>query len=144
VTFHLNFILFSDFSVEEREYIESLRSREAKYQPGTDYMERQPFISSAMRCINVHWLAQLQKDLRLCPSTLFIAVNILDRYLSSWVVTRYSLQLFAATSLWIAAKFQEQKHFKLFDHLFRSCKPNYPNVSKKDFLVGRSFCCFLF
>ena len=41
------------------------------------------------------------------PETLFITVNIIDRYLSKEIVRLSKFQLLGITALWIASKFQE-------------------------------------
>jgi hypothetical protein len=43
------------------------------------------------------------------PDTLYLAVHILDRYLSIKVVSREHLQLVGITSLMIASKYEEQR-----------------------------------
>jgi len=44
---------------------------------------------------------------RLLPETLFITVNLLDRYLSHQQMTKDDMQLLGITCLYIAAKYEE-------------------------------------
>eukprot|EP00877_Chromochloris_zofingiensis_P004704 jgi/Chrzof1/14234/Cz08g30160.t1 len=51
--------------------------------------------------VEVAWCMSLSTD------TLFLAVQVMDRYLSAANVPRARLQLLAITSLWVAAKYEE-------------------------------------
>jgi len=60
-----------------------------------------------MRAIIVDWLVEVHKKFRLVPDTLYLCVNILDRFLSRVSITRSQLQLVAVTSMLIASKYEE-------------------------------------
>lgn len=60
-----------------------------------------------MRTTLVDWLLQVHLRYHLLPETLWIAVNILDRFLSVRVVSTQKLQLVGLTALFIAAKYEE-------------------------------------
>jgi G2/mitotic-specific cyclin 2 len=60
-----------------------------------------------MRGILSDWLVQLHTSFRLLPETLFLTVNIIDRFLSARVVSLAKLQLVGITSMFIAAKVEE-------------------------------------
>lgn len=72
-----------------------------------DYMELQPEVNGKMRSILVDWLVEVHVKYRLRPETLYLAVNLLDRYMSKASVTRKRLQLNGVVALFIAAKFEE-------------------------------------
>jgi len=55
----------------------------------------------------VDWLVSVQQKYKLKAETLFLAINLLDRYLEQKPVARRFLQLVGVTSLLIAAKFEE-------------------------------------
>merc|ERR1719499_1998565 len=97
--------------LEEREYLPSIVDRlfaeEAKAMPPADFMERQTDINSRMRAVLVDWLVEVHAGFRLKQETLFLAVNLLDRYLASAHVERSRLQLVGVVSLFVAAKFEE-------------------------------------
>lgn len=59
------------------------------------------------RQILVDWLVGVSSHFHLLQETLFLAVEILDRYLQKAVVTKKQLQLVGVTSLWVAAKYEE-------------------------------------
>jgi hypothetical protein len=70
------------------------------------YMTSQPDITETMRTILVDWLIEVQENFELFHETLYLAVQITDRYLSLQDVKREYLQLVGATSMLIAAKFE--------------------------------------
>lgn len=71
------------------------------------YMSSQPDISASMRTILVDWLIEVQENFELFHETLYLAVQLTDRYLANRDVKREYLQLVGATSMLIAAKFEE-------------------------------------
>jgi Cyclin, N-terminal domain/Cyclin, C-terminal domain len=60
-----------------------------------------------MRAVLVDWLVEIHLKFRCEPETLHLAVNILDRYLTSVDVPRDMLQLVGGTALLLAAKYEE-------------------------------------
>jgi len=72
-----------------------------------DYMESQAELNAKMRGILVDWLVEVHSKYRMRPETLFLTVNIVDRYLSRAPVARRRLQLVGVVALLIASKFEE-------------------------------------
>jgi len=70
-------------------------------------MTRQTDINSKMRAILIDWLVEVHLKFKLRDETLFLTVNIIDRYLSCVVITRDKLQLVGVTALLISSKFEE-------------------------------------
>ncbi|WRX35338.1 Cyclin [Theobroma cacao] len=60
-----------------------------------------------MRKILVDWLIQVHNSFQLMPESLYLTINILDRYLSKKVVSRYELQLVGLGAMLIACKYEE-------------------------------------
>lgn len=84
--------------------------------PNPNYMESQKELAWKMRGILTDWLIQVHVRFRLLPETLFLCVNIIDRFLSARVVSLAKLQLVGVTCMFIASKFEEicspsVKHF---------------------------------
>lgn len=75
--------------------------------PITNYMVHQVDISEKHRMILVDWMAEVTVKFRLLVETMFLAVNILDRFLQQKAVARSKLQLVGVTSLLIASKYEE-------------------------------------
>lgn len=71
------------------------------------YMSRHTDINQKMRSILVDWLVEVHFKFRLQAPTLWLCVNILDRYLSASVLPRNQLQLLGVSSLLVACKFEE-------------------------------------
>ena len=71
------------------------------------YMENQPHINERMRSILVDWLVEVHLKFKLVPETLYLTVNLIDRYLERGEVSRPKLQLVGVTSLLIASKYEE-------------------------------------
>ena len=59
-----------------------LTASEVRYQLQTGFMEDQKDISAKMRAIVVDWLVELQTKYNLKGETLFMAVNLVDRFLA--------------------------------------------------------------
>jgi len=60
-----------------------------------------------MRTILIDWIVEIHYKYKLHPATLWLTVNILDRYLEKNNITRNRLQLLGITSLFVACKFEE-------------------------------------
>lgn len=60
-----------------------------------------------MRTTLIDWLLQVHLRYHMLPETLFIAVNIVDRFLSNRVVSLIKLQLVGVTAMFVAAKYEE-------------------------------------
>lgn len=101
------------------EIFDYLRELEPATQPNPDYMDHQDDLQWKMRGILVDWLIEVHTRFRLLPETLFLAVNIVDRFLSSKVVMLDKLQLVGVTAMFIAAKYEEvfSPHVQYFRHV---------------------------
>ncbi|CAM8919802.1 unnamed protein product [Rhodiola kirilowii] len=73
----------------------------------TDYMPLQPDINARMRSILVDWLIEVHNKFELVPETLYLTINIMDRYLSTRCVPRKELQLVGISSMLIASKYED-------------------------------------
>ena len=71
-----------------------------------DYMSKQTDINASMRTILIDWLVEVQENFELFHETLYIAVRLVDTYLSRKEVKREYLQLVGATCMLVAAKFE--------------------------------------
>ncbi|GAA5870463.1 hypothetical protein JCM8547_004039 [Rhodosporidiobolus lusitaniae] len=97
-------LMVSAYVVEVYEY---LRELELTTMPEADYMANQNEVTWKMRGILVDWLVEIHTKFRLLPETIFLAVNIIDRFLSVRVVSLVKFQLVGVTALFIAAKYEE-------------------------------------
>ena len=71
------------------------------------YMKRQPDVNEKMRAILVDWLVEVHLKFKLVPETLYLTVNLIDRYLAQVTVMREKLQLIGVTAMLIASKYEE-------------------------------------
>ncbi|NWU63884.1 CCNA2 protein, partial [Pterocles burchelli] len=84
-----------------------LREMEVKCKPKVGYMKKQPDITNNMRAILVDWLVEVGEEYKLQNETLHLAVNYIDRFLSSMSVLRGKLQLVGTAAMLLASKFEE-------------------------------------
>lgn len=76
--------------------------------PNAKYMEEvQSDINPKMRGILVDWMISVGMRFRMHSETLFIAVDLIDRFLSIKDVSRGKLQLVGVTALLVASKIEE-------------------------------------
>ncbi|CAL9022480.1 unnamed protein product [Prunus brigantina] len=72
------------------------------------YMGRvQNDISPNMRGILVDWLVEVAEEYQLVTDTLFLTVSYIDRYLSSYAISRNKLQLLGVACMLVASKYEE-------------------------------------
>ncbi|CAI9106045.1 OLC1v1005102C2 [Oldenlandia corymbosa var. corymbosa] len=72
-----------------------------------DYMGLQPNINARMRAILVDWLIEVHRKFELMPESLYLTVNIMDRFLAMKTVPRSELQLVGMGSMLVACKYEE-------------------------------------
>jgi len=89
------------------EVLENLRLVELRNQPDASYMEKQKEITGAMRAILVDWMVEVHTAFEMVGETLYLAVNLVDRYLEHVQVKRTQLQLVGVTSVLVACKYEE-------------------------------------
>ncbi|TPX58058.1 hypothetical protein PhCBS80983_g03384 [Powellomyces hirtus] len=75
--------------------------------PNPNYIDIQEGLAWSMRSILIDWLIELSNHFRLLPETLYMAVNIIDRFLTDRPVSMNKLQLVGLASLFIASKYEE-------------------------------------
>lgn len=83
------------------------RRAEPKYRVAPDYMKNQRHITDKMRGVLIDWLVEVHHKFKLQPETLFLTVNLLDRFLERKEVTKPNLQLVGVTAMLIASKYEE-------------------------------------
>ena len=86
---------------------QELFSNEEKYLVDPKYMSNQSDINHRMRAILIDWLIDVHLKYKLVPQTMYIAVNLIDRYLEKNETNRAKLQLVGVTAMFIACKYEE-------------------------------------
>jgi G2/mitotic-specific cyclin 2 len=72
-----------------------------------NYMANQTEVTWKMRSVLIDWLVEVHWKLKLLPETLFLAVNIIDRFLSIRSVSLAKFQLVGITATLVASKYEE-------------------------------------
>jgi cyclin B len=86
---------------------ENFFNLEREYRVNPNYMSRQETVNEKMRCILIDWLVEVHLKFRMALETLFITVQIIDRYLQVRNVRRCKLQLVGVSALLVASKYEE-------------------------------------
>uniref|UniRef100_A0A182VXF1 Uncharacterized protein n=1 Tax=Anopheles minimus TaxID=112268 RepID=A0A182VXF1_9DIPT len=84
-----------------------LQEREPAYDI-PDYMGRQKHLTKRMRALLVDWMIEIQETFELNHETLYLAVKILDTYLSRVTISHEVLQLVGIAGMLIASKYDER------------------------------------
>ncbi|PVU88697.1 hypothetical protein BB559_005449 [Furculomyces boomerangus] len=137
-TTNINFPLQSDFDspfcdiedldAEDRddplmvsEYISEitlyLLSIEDRTMPEPNYISKQPEITWSMRELLINWVIRVHYQMMMLQETLFLAVNLIDRFLSKRFVAANKFQLVGIVSLLIASKYEEMNTRPIKDFL---------------------------
>lgn len=109
-------LMVAEYVVEIFEYLQVL---EKKTMPNPEYMDHQENLEWHLRGVLVDWLIEVHTRFHLLPETIFLAVNIIDRFLSARVVELDKLQLVGITAMFIASKYEEvlSPHVQNFKHV---------------------------
>ncbi|KAJ1033884.1 hypothetical protein NDA16_000092 [Ustilago loliicola] len=86
---------------------EYMKELEIINMPNGDYMSLQEEVNWDVRAILIDWLVDIHAKFRLLPETLYLAVNIIDRFLSRRTISLSKLQLVGVTAMFIASKYEE-------------------------------------
>jgi len=84
-----------------------LREKESVERVLPTFLDIQDDINERMRAILVDWLVDVQVTFKLIPETLYLSVNILNRFLSLVPIRREQLQLVGICAMLIACKYEE-------------------------------------
>ncbi|SPO30306.1 related to to G1/S-specific cyclin [Ustilago trichophora] len=91
------------------EVIEHMHHMESQTIAAVELMDVQPELKWFMRPYLVDFLIEIHQTFRLRPETLFLTMNIVDRYVSKRIVYKRHYQLVGCAALLIAAKFEDAK-----------------------------------
>lgn len=93
------------------EYIDDIYSHYKKTESSgcvsPNYMENQHDINEKMRGILIDWLVEVHYKFELMEETLYLTVNLIDRFLAIQPVVRKKLQLVGVTAMLLACKYEE-------------------------------------
>ncbi|KAG5542562.1 hypothetical protein RHGRI_022181 [Rhododendron griersonianum] len=72
-----------------------------------NYMAQQSDLNEKMRGILIDWLIEVHYKFELMDETLYLTVNLIDRFLAVQPVVRKKLQLVGVTAMLLACKYEE-------------------------------------
>ncbi|XP_058072125.1 putative cyclin-B3-1 isoform X1 [Magnolia sinica] len=105
--------------LEVAEYVDDIYQyywiMEAKNPSLSNYMTIQTDINSRMRGILINWLIEVHLKFELMQETLFLMVELLDRFLSAVTIKKDEMQLVGLTALLLASKYEDFWHPKIKD-----------------------------
>jgi cyclin A len=81
-------------------------------------MQLQLDLNSNMRAILVDWLNEVAQEYKLRDDTLYLSINLTDRFLCACQIGRGKLQLVGITALFIASKYNELDPPKVEDFVY--------------------------
>ncbi|XP_018492956.1 cyclin-B2-3 isoform X2 [Raphanus sativus] len=73
----------------------------------SNYMDNQQDLNEMMRGILIDWLIEVHYKFELMQETLYLTINIIDRFLAVHQIVRQNLQLVGVTALLLACKYEE-------------------------------------
>lgn len=99
----------SDYAMDIFNY---LKEREETFKIDS-YLARQPHLTHWMRTLLVDWMVEVQETFELNHETLYLAVKIVDIYLSKVQIEKEKLQLIGAAALFMSCKYDVSSIFIL-------------------------------
>jgi len=104
---------------------EYMRYRESLFYISPNYLaDKQTELTPEMRSVLVDWMVEVQENFELNHETLYLSVKLVDLHLQKVAIQRKDLQLIGATSILIAAKFDE-RHAPYVEDILYICDDAY-------------------
>ncbi|KAG0042247.1 G2/mitotic-specific cyclin [Gryganskiella cystojenkinii] len=95
-----------------------VRGKDCESMPDAHYLDDQKELDWKMRRVLVDWISEVHHAFHLQPETLFLAVNLVDRFLSLRSVARANLQMFGAAALFIASKYEDKMEHSIHNFVY--------------------------
>ena len=107
------------------------------YAINPNYMETQSDINARMRAILLDWLVEVHLKFKLVPQTLYLTVQLIDRFLELKVVKRQKLQLVGVTAMLIASKYEEiyAPEVRDFEYISDKAYPQEEIIKMESFML---------
>ncbi|CAO3646821.1 unnamed protein product [Cunninghamella blakesleeana] len=121
------------------EYADDIHSHlcsiESKILADPNYIKEQHEITWRMRSVLIDWVMEVHYIFQLLPETLFLTVNIIDRFLSNRDVSLCKLQLVGIGALFVATKFEETASPSVKQYLYMTGD----TITEEDLLKAERF-----
>lgn len=98
--------LLSEYTTDVKQWMSVLEGQSGA---NAQMIDLQPEVEWYMRPYLLDFLIELHQLFRLQPATLFLCINIIDRYCAKRIVFKRHYQLVGCTALWIAGKYEDKK-----------------------------------
>nr|NP_001028696.2 cyclin B [Strongylocentrotus purpuratus] len=95
-----------------------MRTLENQMKVPAGYLDREGQVTGRMRHILVDWLVQVHLRFHLLQETLFLTVQLIDRFLVDHAVSKGKLQLVGVTAMFIASKYEEMYPPEINDFVY--------------------------
>ncbi|KAI6688478.1 hypothetical protein NL676_025306 [Syzygium grande] len=108
------FVQHTEAMLEEIDRMEEVEMEDVAEEPPRllvvfppNYMDQQQDINERMRGILIDWLIEVHYKFELMDETLYLTVNLIDRFLAVQPVVKKKLQLVGVTAMLLACKYEE-------------------------------------
>lgn len=95
-----------------------MHNAEEKNRPSSKYMSSQNAITESHRGKLINWLLTVHYKFELVEETLFLTVNLIDRYLERILVGKEELQLIGISCMFVACKYEEVSCPEISDFVY--------------------------
>ncbi|KAF9199442.1 hypothetical protein BGZ49_010450, partial [Haplosporangium sp. Z 27] len=114
----------------KEEIFQYMKQMEKETMAVPEHMDLQPELTWDLRPLLVDFLIEIHSHFSLQPETLYLAMNMMDRYLSKRVVYKKHYQLVGMTSLWISSKYEDSKEkLPSVSQLCKLCSNTYDEAA---------------
>ncbi|CAK7349526.1 unnamed protein product [Dovyalis caffra] len=86
-----------------------------------------------MRTVLVDWLIKAHMQYKLEQETLYLSIDIIDRFLSKEIVPLVELKLLGFTALFLACKYEEGTPLKVGSNIWTAWRKDYLQLSDRTF-----------
>lgn len=86
---------------------ECMLKNQVKWSVPASYMNKQPKLTETNRSALIDWVIEIHYKFNLLPESLFLTVNIIDRYFSKNAIHKSEIQLVGVAAMLIATKYEE-------------------------------------
>ncbi|GMM33297.1 cyclin [Saccharomycopsis crataegensis] len=124
------------FNEYSEDIFATIKEQERRFAPNLKAFRSQQELTIDLRMMMVDFLVDKCHRLGLPQTTLYLTVNLIDRYCSTRQVKRIHLELLGLTCLWIASKYSDNKHKVI--QLSELIKFSNKQLSKKLFIEMES------
>lgn len=110
---------------------EHFKQHEKKYLPSKDCMKKLEEVRETHRQVLFDWIVDIHVKYTMLPETLYLTINLIDRFLEKQDISKKKFQLLGISALMIAAKYEEIYPPKLSQYV-KVCANAYTEDQVKD------------